>query len=161
MRTTLKGNSASEREPFRHISANLSAARAEDRSDRGVNFLHGAFESAPVHPFRPRDVVADSSLAANFPAESEGSGRRAITRRFALRSIAKPIGFPRREGVRPRGQIQLRGALACARADEKPASTAERLRAGRQGDAVFALARLAGPSVRRGPMKLNITVVLA
>jgi hypothetical protein len=32
----------------------------------------------------------------------EGSGHRAIPRRFTLRSIAKPISLSRREGVRPR-----------------------------------------------------------
>jgi hypothetical protein len=115
---------------------------------RPINFFHGAFEGAPVHAFWLFNVVADSSLAPNFPAKGEGSRQRAITCRFTLRSIAKPIGFPRREGVRSRGQIQLRGALARARADEKPASAAERLRPGRQRDAVFAMARFAGPLVR-------------
>jgi len=47
---------------------------------RLVNFLHGAFESAPVHAFRLCDVVTDSSLAADFPAQSEGSRQRAIMR---------------------------------------------------------------------------------
>jgi hypothetical protein len=57
--------------------------------------------------------------------------------------------------------MQLRGAFARARADEKPTPTAERLRTGRLRAAVFALARFAGPAIRGGPMKLNVAVILA
>jgi hypothetical protein len=81
--------------------------------------LHSPFESARVQTFWLLNRSADSALPANFLAQSEGAGQGAITRRFALRSIAKPISFSRREGVRPRRQMQLRGVLAGARADEK------------------------------------------
>jgi hypothetical protein len=62
----------------------------------------------------------------------EGSGHRAIPRRFTLRSIAKPISLSRREGVRPhfrprqgenlRGRGDRRGALrsAARSAKKKP-----------------------------------------
>ena len=109
---------------------------------RRANFLHSAFASARVHTLWLLNRSADSALAANFLAQSEGAGQGAITRRFALRSIAKPISFSRREGVRPRGQMQLRGVLARVRTDKKPATTAEGLRAGGERNAVFALALL-------------------
>ena len=115
---------------------------------RRVNFFHSAFESARVHTFWLLNRSADPALAANFLAQSEGAGQGPITRRSALRSIAKSISSSRREGVSPRGQMQLRGVLAGARADEKPTPAAERLGAGCQGDAVFALAFFAAPLVR-------------
>jgi hypothetical protein len=85
---------------------------------RRANFLHSAFASARVHTLWLLNRSADSALAANFLARREGAGQGAITRRFALRSIAKSISFSRREGVRLRRQMQLFGVLARARADE-------------------------------------------
>lgn len=128
---------------------------------RRVNFLQSAFESARVHTFWLLNEIADSALAANFLTQGEGSGQRSITWRFALRSIAKPIGFPRGKGIGAGGQIEHGGICARARADEKPTSASEGLRPGRQRDVVFALAPRARPAVGRGPMKLNKTAFLA
>ena len=57
--------------------------------------------------------------------------------------------------------MQPRGELACARADEPPSPPAERLSAGRQLNAVFALALLAAPPVRGCPMKADMALFLA
>jgi hypothetical protein len=57
--------------------------------------------------------------------------------------------------------MQPRRALARARTNEPPASTAERLEAGHQRDAVFALAFRAAPTVRGRPVKANMALFLA
>ncbi|MGC2224770.1 MAG: hypothetical protein WA624_21615 [Methylocella sp.] len=57
--------------------------------------------------------------------------------------------------------MKPRSELACARADEPPSPLAERLSAGRQLDAIFALALLVAPSVRGCPMKADIAIFLS
>jgi hypothetical protein len=57
--------------------------------------------------------------------------------------------------------MQPPGELARVRADEPPSPSTERLRAGRQPNAIFALALLAAPSVRGCPMKADIAIFLS
>ena len=76
---------------------------------RPIDFLHDTVEGARVHTLRLCDVVADPSLAAHF-AQCEGPGQRAITRRFALTSIAQPIGFPGTRTVAPAITISILSA---------------------------------------------------
>ena len=68
---------------------------------------------------------------------------------------------PTSEGVGPRWQMQPLGELARVRADEPPTPPTERLSAGRQLNAIFALALLAAPSVRGCPMKADIAIFLS
>jgi len=132
-----------------------------DNSLRPVNSSHGVFESAPVHTLGLCNVIADPAIVAELSAQGEGTRYGAITRRFALRAIGQSIGFPTSEGVGPGWQMQPLGELACARADEPPSPPTERLSAGRQLNAIFALALLAAPSVRGCPMKADIAIFLA
>jgi hypothetical protein len=57
--------------------------------------------------------------------------------------------------------MQPLGELARVRADEPPSPPTERLSAGRQLNAIFALALLAAPSVRGCPMKAGIAIFLS
>jgi len=130
-----------------------------DNSLRLVNSLQGAFEGAPVHAFWLRHVFANSAIVAEPSAQGEGSGQSTIARRFSLRSIRQPIGASTREDGGPGRKMQPRRALAGARANEPPASTAERLGAGRQRNVVFALAFLAAPAVGGRPMRAMVRMI--
>ena len=65
-----------------------------------INFSMARSKVRRCIPVGLGDVIADSSLAANFPAQGEGSGQRAITRRFALTGVSEPIAF-RQANVEP------------------------------------------------------------
>src|ERR1700730_13315136 len=57
--------------------------------------------------------------------------------------------------------MQPLGELARVRANEPPSPATERLSAGRQLNAIFALALIAAPSVRGCPMKADIAIFLS
>ena len=102
---------------------------------RPVNSSHDAFKSAPVHALGLCNVIADPAIGA----ELSGVARTRRTGRdhTAFRAVTD----------RP--------------ADRLSSPPTKRLSAGRQLNAIFALALLAAPSVRGCPMKADMALFLA
>ena len=132
-----------------------------DNSLRPVNSSHGAFESAPVHALGLRNVIADPAIVA----ELSGVGRRhAIWRDHTAfhAVIDRPVDrLSDKRRCRPRrANAAARRAGLCGGRRTTIAGR-RKVERGLSANVVFALALLAAPMVRRGPMEAYIAICLA
>jgi hypothetical protein len=85
-------------------------------------------QSPPTHPFRLRNLVANSSLATETVTKLESSSYRPVVRALALGPISKSVCAPRGEGIGAVRQMKLGDQVAGSRAHEPPTPTTKWLR---------------------------------